>query len=114
MSTILYISLILCWWIILEVYLLWINYKGRFRYKLLEKSRLWSWLDSKVGWLSLPISFVLSLILILFLSALLEFIFSLSVEVAVASIVSGFLGMTLTNVSFDKWSVESFEKYCSK
>ena len=97
-----------------EVYLNWINYKGRFRYQLLEANDFERWLQSKVGLLSLPISSIFVFGLILFLSALLELIFNLSSEVAVASVVSGFLGLRLTNVYFDKRSVESFEKHCSK
>lgn len=114
MSTTLYLSLILWAWVISEAYLNWINYKGRFRYKLLEANKLWKWLQSKVGLLSLPISSMLIFGAILFLSTLLEHILSLPSEVVVASVVSGFLGIRLTNVYFDKWSVESFEKYCLK
>lgn len=112
MPTMLYLSFILWGWIIFEAYLQWINYKGRFRYRLLEGTKLWRWLQSKVGLLSLPISFMFTFGLIVFLSLLIEFIFNISNEVAVASVVSFFLGVTLTNAMFDKNSVEAFEKYC--
>jgi len=64
--------------------------------------------------LSLPIFSLFVFGLLLFLLVLLEPVFNLSAEVAVASVVSGFLGLRLTNVYFDKRSVESFEKHCSK
>jgi len=48
------------------------------------------------------------------LSVLLMAIFNLSIEVALVSVVSGFLGFTLVNASMDKDSVEAFEKHCKR
>lgn len=101
-------------WVISEVYLMWINYKGRFRYRLLEKNPLERWLQAKIGVFSLFVSFLLNFLLILFFSALVQFVFDISAELALASIISLFSGITFSNASFDKFSVESFEKYCLK
>ena len=101
-------------WVISEVYLMWINYKGRFRYGLLEGNPLGRWLQAKIGVFSLFVSFLLNFLLILFFSALVQFVFRISAELALASIISLFSGITLSNASFDKFSVESFEKHCLK
>lgn len=91
---------------------MWINYKGRFRFGLLEGTRWKHWLQAKIGVLSLVVSFLVDFLLILFLSASVQAIFSIPAELAVGSIVSLFFGMTLSNAFFDKFSVEAFEKYC--
>jgi len=110
----LYLGVIWWGWIIFECYLLWLNYRGRFRYALLEWNPWKRWLQAKIGVFSLFFSFLVDFLLILFLSALVQFVFSISAELAVGSIVSLFFGMTLSNAFFDKFSVEAFEKHCLK
>lgn len=112
MSTMLYLSFVLLGWLVFELYLQWINYKGRFRYKLLEENEWKRKLQNRVGLLSLPISSLFKFVLMLIFSALPKLIFNLSDEVVLVSVVSGFLGFTVANASFDKYSVEAFEKFC--
>ena len=109
-----YLGLILLAWIVFEAYLLWINYKGRFRYKLLERSEKKRELQSKVGVLALPISSVIRLVPTLILSIILKFAFDLSFEVAFALGFSALVGLVVSNADFDKGSVEAFERYCSR
>jgi len=110
----LYLDIILLGWIVFEMYLQWINYEGRFRYGLLEANKWKRSLQNKVGVLSLATSSLFKFGLILLLSVLLMAIFNLSIEVALVSVVSGFLGFTLVNASMDKDSVEAFEKHCKR
>lgn len=97
-----------------EAYLQSINYKGRFRYGLLEANKWQRSLQSRIGVLSLAILSVFKFGLILLLAALLVATLNLSIEVALVSVVSGFLGLTLTNAYMDKNSVEAFEKHCKR
>lgn len=109
-----YLSVLLIMWIVSEAYLQWINYKGRFRYGLLEGNKWQRSLQNRIGVLSLAVSVLFKFGLILLLPALVVAIFKLSIDVASISVVSIFLGLTLTNASFDKFSVEAFEKHCKR
>jgi hypothetical protein len=109
-----YLALVLSGVITFEFYLQWINYRGRFKYKLLEGNKLWRSVQSKVGVLSLPISAAVKLLLMLFLSVLTSTVFGIPSEWALLSVSSGYLGFTVANAAFDKISVEAFEKFCIK
>jgi len=107
-----YLGFIATVWIVCELYLHWINYKGRFRYGLLEASEKKRQLQSRVGLFVLPISSAVRFVVVLFLSVIFKVIFNLSNELALALGFSGLVGMVLLDISLDKRSVDSFEKYC--
>lgn len=89
-----------------------VNYKGRFRYRLWENSPFWRILDKKVGIVSLVIDFVLSITVVLVLSAFIVLVFATSTEIALAFVLFGAIGWTFVNMDVDKMSVEKFEKNC--
>lgn len=95
-----------------RLYFLWVNYKGRFRYRLWENSPLWRALDKKAGVFSLFLDFVLSIAIVAVLSALIVIVFGVPTEIATAFILFGGIGWTFVNMAFDKISVEKFEKNC--
>jgi hypothetical protein len=96
----------------LRLYFLWVNYKGRFRYGLWESSPFWRTLDKKVGVFSLALDFVLSITIVLLLSAFISLTFAVPTEIALAFVLFGAIGWTIVNVGVDKISVERFEKNC--
>lgn len=114
MSYIDFVSLLFIAWIILEIYLGWVNYKGCFRYKLREGSKLWSWVDGKIGAIRLVISPLFNLVIISVVASALMGIFNLSIEIAFASAISGMVIFRMDNVIYDDDSVKSFEKNCMK
>ena len=90
------------------------NYKGRFRYGLWEHSPVWRTLDRKVGVFSLVVDFVLSIAIVLVLSAFIDLAFDVGTESALAFVLFGAIGWTFVNMAMDKISVEGFEKNCLK
>lgn len=90
LTTMTYITILLWAWVALNSYLQWINYKGRFKFRLLEGSKLWRWLQEKVGWFSLVISFAFSFALIAMFALSIELIFNLPSEFAFISAISLF------------------------
>jgi hypothetical protein len=95
-----------------RLYLLWFNYKGRFRYGLREHSSVWRALDEKLGVFSLVVDFVLSIAIVLALSAFINLVFDVCIEIALAFVLFGAIGWTAVNMTVDKISVEGFEKNC--
>ena len=107
---------ILFWFFFLpfKLYLLWVNYKGRFRYGLWEHSSIWRKLDKKIGVFSLAVDFVLTIMILFVLSALISVLFAFPTEIALGFVLFGAIGGTFVNVAFDRLSVDVFEKNCLK
>lgn len=80
----------------------------------MEGSKWQRSLQSKIGVLSLAVAALFKFALILLFPVLIAAIFRLSSDIAFISVVSALLGLTFTNASFDKYSVEAFEKHCKK
>lgn len=105
---------ILFWFFFLpfKLYFLWVNYKGRFKYGLWERSPFWRKLDKRIGVFSLVFDFLLSIATIIALSALIVLAFSLAPEIALSFVLFGAIGWTSVNMAFDKINVDAFEKNC--
>jgi hypothetical protein len=95
-----------------RLYLIWVNYKARFRYGLWEHSPLWRKLDKKIGVFTFVIDFAFSILVVLVLSALIASLFRINPETALSLVLSGAVGLTFTNAAFDRISVNAFEKIC--
>lgn len=107
------VGILFCFFFIpFRLYLLWVNYKGRFRYGLWESSSFWRTLDKKVGVFSLVLDFVLSIAIVLVLSAFIGLIFAVPTEIGLGFVLFGAIGWTFVNMAVDKMSVERFEKNC--
>ena len=105
---------ILFWFFFLpfRLYLLWINYKGRFRYNLWERSPLWRTLDEKVGVFSLVLDFIFSLVIVFVFSSLIISGAKVPTETAFSFVLFGATGWTFMNMAFDKISISRFEENC--
>lgn len=110
LSNIAFIAVLFLGLIIFEIYLMRINYKGCFKYKLREGSKLWSYVDRKVGILRLFISPLFDFLIISLVASVFLVIFGISLETAFISAMSGMLIFILSDSIYDKESVEAFEK----
>jgi len=107
------VGILFCFFFIpFRLYLLWVNYKGRFRYGLWESSSFWRTLDKKVGVFSLVLDFLLSIAIVLVLSALVVLIFAVPTEIGLGFVLFGAIGWTFVNMAVDKMSIERFEEKC--
>lgn len=107
------VGILFCFFFIpFRLYLLWVNYKGRFRYGLWESSSFWRTLDKKIGVFSLVLDFVFSISIVLVLSTFIVLIFDVPTEIALTFVLFGAIGWTFVNMAADKISVEGFEKNC--
>ena len=105
---------VLFWFLFIpfKAYFLWVNYKARFRYGLREHSPFWRRLDQKIGIGSIVVDFVLSMLVIVSLSAVLTLLLDISEEIALSLVLFGAIGWTFVNMAADKISVEKFEQNC--
>jgi hypothetical protein len=100
-----HVGILFCFFFIpFKLYFLWVNYKGRFTYRLWESSSFWRTLDKKIGVFSLVLDFVLSALIVL--------IFAVPTKIALAFVLFGAIGWTSVNMAVDKINVERFEKNC--
>jgi hypothetical protein len=95
-----------------RAYLLWINYKARFRYGLREHSPFWRKLDQTIGVGSILVDFVVSILVVFVLSAVLILLLDISAEVSMTTVLFGGISWTFVNLATDKISIDSFEKKC--
>ena len=104
-------------WIFLlpsRFHLLWVNYKGRFRYRLREHSSFWRRLDRRIGIGSLFVDFALSILIVVFLSAFLALLLDVPLDISSCFVLFGAIGWTFVNAATDDISVKSFERNCLK
>jgi len=114
MSYTIFISLLVASWFIFEIYLLWLNYKGRFRYKLKEAYSVQRWLQERIGVIILTVTLMGAFVIIWLAPYGIVLLFNISYVVAFPSVVSGMLGLRFLNVYVDRLSVDEFEKCCLK
>ena len=112
MSQVLVGILFLFFFLPFKLKFLWVNYKGRFRYGLWEQSSLWRKLDKRIRVFSLVFDFVLSIIIIIVLSALIVLAFTIPTETALLFVLFGAIGWTSVNMAVDQMNVRGFEKSC--
>lgn len=107
---------------LVEIVLLIVNYKGRFKYRMYEQTSVWRWFDKQRGilaYLYFPASFIFTVIIAPILLALpglvaLEilvelFDFSIPVELMLSSVLGAIIGALLFNVWMDKFSLKCFK-----
>jgi len=107
------IALMVCT-LFVEIRLLWLNYKGRFRYRLFEVTGIWRRTDEALDIVSLflhPLSF---LVMFITLRAILSPIAGLSVNESTAIILAFIFGDVLIDGRFDHDAVSNFEEHCLK
>lgn len=96
----------------LRFYTLWVNYKGRFRYKLYTRNFLGAKLDKRIGVFSLLLEFIFSLFAVIVISAFVVQILSASPEIGLFSILLGAISWTLVDLNSKHLVIKRFEKNC--
>jgi len=114
MSYMVFISSLVAAWFIFELYLLWVNYKGRFKYGLAEANPLQRWIQEKIGVMALAVTLLFAFGIIWFAPFVISLLFNISHAVAFSSIASGMFGFRVVNVIVDRSTVGDFEKHCLK
>ena len=114
MSYIVFMSSLLVAWLAFEFYLLWLNYKGRFRYKLKEAWKPQKQLQKIIGVVILPVTLLCSLTIIWLAPPVIAVLFNMPYTVAFPSVVCGWLGLRVLNVYADRSTIKEFETHCLK
>lgn len=107
---------------LLEIVLLIVNYKGRFKYGMYEQTSIWRRFDKKRGivrYLYFPVSFIYTVVIVPFLLTILGaiafgilhglFNFLIPFELVLSSLFGVVIGVLLFNQFKDKFSVRCFE-----
>jgi len=97
-----------------EIGFLWVNYKGRFRYRLFEHNPIARRTDKALGKVSLLLHPLLVFVVFIFVVALGSSILGLSFKESTAIILSGIFGGIFMNAASDHISVSTLEKHCIK
>lgn len=107
---------------LLEIVLLIVNYKGRFKYGMYEQTSIWRRFDKQRGiirYLYFPVSFFYTVVIVPFLLTILGaialgilqglFNFLIPLELVLSSLFGVVIGVLLFNQFKDKFSVRCFE-----
>jgi len=107
---------------LLEIVLLIVNYKGRFKYGMYEQTSIWRRFDKKRGivrYLYFPVSFIYTVVIVPFLLTILGtialgilhglFNFLIPLELVLSSLFGVLIGVLFFNQFKDKFAVRCFE-----
>ena len=113
MSISTYNSFITLMWFVFEIYLVWINYKGRYKYGLLEyKKSLFAICDKKINHpICVLLKPIVDLFIIIFLIGVLLTFFKLSFYTSFSIVMSSYSVFVFDNLMYDHMSVKFFEQY---
>jgi len=109
-----FVSLLVALWFAFIVFLLWVNYKARFRYKMWEGNPIQRWIQKRIGVMALCVTLLIGLVEIWLAPYGIAWALNIPYGFAFVSVVSGLLGLAFFNSFADTLSVRAFEKNCLK
>ena len=107
---------------LVEIVLLIVNYKGRFKYGMYEQTSVWRWFDKQrriIAYLYFPASFIFTVVIAPFVLAILGaialqipmelFNFSIPLELVLSSMFGVLIGVLSFDVWMDRFALRCFE-----